>query len=218
MSKSKVRYYWQAGLLATFTLFCAALCWNAPYPRDLWLQHAPTIPFVITTFVVIRKRQLSTLTFMMLMTFFALHAIGARYIYSYVPYDQWLMDLAGFSLSDIMGWERNHYDRLVHFSYGLLWAYPAREFLERKQLVRGWASRYFAFEFIVATGALYELGEWLVAIIFAPEWADRYLGQQGDIWDAQKDMALETCGAIIALILTSNLKSDFISLQDCSEA
>lgn len=135
----------------------------------------------------------------MLVGFLALHAIGARYIYSYVPYDQWSQHLCGVTISSVFGWERNHYDRLVHFSFGLLLAHPTREIFERNELARGIWSRYFALEFIIAASAVYELAEWFVAILFAPDWADRYLGQQGDMWDAQKDMALASCGAIIAL-------------------
>ena len=86
----------------------------------------------------------------MLIGFFTLHAIGGRYIYSFVPYDQWSQDWLGFTVSQVTGWQRNHYDRLVHFSFGFLLAYPAREILERLQVARGYASRYFAVEFIIA--------------------------------------------------------------------
>ncbi len=206
VSRLKRRRLWfQTGLLIAFCVFAVATCWGARFPKDLWLQHAPTVPAVALLAWSIRRTQLSTLSFAMLIAFWTLHAIGGRYIYSFVPYDQWAEDWLGFTVSQVTGWQRNHYDRLVHFSFGFLLAYPAREILERLQLARGIASRYFAVEFIIAAGALYELGEWLVAMTFAPDWADRYLGQQGDMWDAQKDMALETAGAIIAIVMTHSM-------------
>ena len=205
-SSKRRRIRLQTGLLIAFCLFAGATCWGALYPKDLWLQHAPTVPAVALLAWSIRRTQLSTLSFAMLIGFCTLHAIGGRYIYSFVPYDRWAQEWLGFTVSQVTGWQRNHYDRLVHFAFGFLLAYPAREILERLQLARGIASRYFAVEFIIAAGALYELGEWLVAMTFAPDWADRYLGQQGDIWDAQKDMALETAGAIIAILLTHAMK------------
>lgn len=192
-------------MLAVFCLLAAATCVGALYPSDLWLQHSPTLPAVLALSWSSRKTQLSTTSFAMFIGFLALHAIGARYIYSYVPYDQWSQHLCGVTISSVFGWERNHYDRLVHFSFGLLLAHPTREILERNELARGIWSRYFALEFIIAASAVYELAEWFLAILFAPDWADRYLGQQGDMWDAQKDMALASCGAIIALAITHRL-------------
>ena len=56
-----------------------------------------------------------------------------------------------------------------------------------------------AIEFIIATSASYELIEWLVAIIFTADWAEQFLGQQGDIFDAQKDTALATVGAVVSI-------------------
>lgn len=186
--------------LIVFCLFTVLSCFGALYPRDLLLQHSPTVVLIALMPTAIRHQTLSMKSYGMIMGFFTLHVIGARYIYSYVPYDRLCSMICGTTLSEFMGWKRNHYDRLVHFSYGLLWTYPVYEFLQRRHIVTGTLARYFAIEFVVATGALYELGEWFVAILFAPDWADRYLGQQGDIWDAQKDMALETLGALIALV------------------
>ena len=111
----------------------------------------------------------------------------------------WTATLFGVRLSEVFGFERNHYDRLVHFGYGLLFAFPIREFcIDYLRISRRLAS-YIAIEFTMATSMIYELIEWGIAMGLAPEAAERYNGQQGDIWDAHKDMALASLGAIIAM-------------------
>lgn len=116
-----------------------------------------------------------------------LHVLGARYLYSYVPYDDWSYWLWGKTVSGYFGFTRNHYDRLVHFAYGLLLVYPASEVLSRHCHVSLRVGGWLAVQFILATSALYEIGEWALAISVAPDWAEHYNGQQGDRWDAQKD-------------------------------
>jgi putative membrane protein len=95
--------------------------------------------------------------------------------------------------------ERNHYDRLVHFSYGLLLAVPVLELESRYLHLSEKLASVLALEFIIATSASYEMIEWLVAVVFTPEWAESFLGLQGDIFDAQKDTALATLGATLSL-------------------
>lgn len=190
---------WQCALLLGLCAVVVRCLIGSPYPRDQMLQHAPTVVMLVALAVSIRRRWLSDGSFALIVLFLVLHSIGARSIYSYVPYDDWSRRWLGFSISESFGFSRNHYDRLVHFSFGLLLAVPVRElFLRLRAVRRRWAS-YFAVEFIGFASVLYELGEWLVAILFAPDWADRYLGQQGDLWDAQKDMGLAIAGAMIAV-------------------
>jgi putative membrane protein len=197
----------QPALLTVLVVAAIGSCIAPPFPKDMLLQHAPTavaIPLLAWSW---RRFPLSDASFSLVILFMTLHVLGARYIYSYVPYDEWCRTLFGFTVSERMGWERNHYDRLVHGCYGLLLAYPTREMLIRLRAVSpGW-SYFFAIEFIAATSMLYELGEWIVAMTFAPDWADRYLGQQGDMWDAQEDMALATAGATLAMVLTMAMRS-----------
>lgn len=189
--------------MVLFSLFAVASCFGALYPRDLLLQHAPTVLFVLGWFGLRRRFRFSDRSFCCLLGFMTLHVIGARYIYTYVPYDDWARRLFGVGITDSFGLTRNHYDRLVHFCFGLLLACPAREVLLRSRLVSERSASYFAVEFIIAAAVVYELGEWLVAIIFAPDWADRYLGQQGDAWDAHKDIALAILGALLAMAGTA---------------
>lgn len=79
-----------------------------------------------------KRLVLSRISYTLIFLFLCLHAVGAHYTYTEVPYDAWFGTVAGKMLNEVMGWERNHFDRLVHFSYGLLLAYPVREmFLHR---------------------------------------------------------------------------------------
>jgi len=189
---------YQALLLLVFFLFLIVSCADAPYPKDLILQHIPTVAVVGSLLTTGQWLALSNRSFTLFLAFMMLHVLGARYLYSYVPYDAWTTWMFGTSISDWFSFERNHYDRFVHFCYGLLMTSPIREVMVRRLNVRSSWSYYLAVESIVVTSVLYELGEWVVAMTFAPDWADRYLGQQGDLWDAHKDMALAMAGSILS--------------------
>ena len=130
-----------------------------------------------------------------------MHVLGARYLYSYVPYDTWSERLFGFNVTYHFGFTRNHYDRLVHFCFGLLLIIPAWRFSRRIIGLDAKWSTIFAMMSILSASAIYEIFEWLAAMIMAPDWAESYNGQQGDVWDAQRDMALAACGALIGLSL-----------------
>jgi len=189
----------QQTLFALFLIFFAATCINPPYLQFVMMQHVPTLFVVVLLVYVSNRYVISRLSFASILLFLSLHTLGARYLYSYVPYDAWLEFLLGMNISDQFGFERNHYDRVVHFSYGLLLAVPIQEFERRYFGLSARLSAVLAVECILATSAAYEVGEWLVAVFFAPEWAEAFLGQQGDIFDAQKDMALATAGAILSI-------------------
>ena len=122
--------------------------------------------------------------------------------YAKVPYDQFFITNLGFSLNDFMGWERNHFDRLVHFLFGLLLAYPIREFYCRVADSKGFWAYFFPLELTMAASMMFELFEWGAAELFGGELGIAYLGTQGDIWDAHKDMALASLGAFLAMSIT----------------
>ncbi len=132
-------------------------------------------------------------------TLIALHmillAVGGHYTYAQVPLGNWARDT--FHLA------RNHYDRLGHLAQGLVPALIAREIILRRGIVgsRGWTA-FFVVCVAIAISAVYELSEWLTAIIYGSN-ADAFLGGQGDIWDTQEDMACALVGAIIAVALFS---------------
>ena len=99
------------------------------------------------------------------------------------------------------GLERNHFDRLVHFLWGFLMTYPLREIVIRVSLVRGFWAFLLPFLVVVSTSTLFELIEWLAAVIFGGDLGIAYLGTQGDVWDAQKDMAMALVGSLVASII-----------------
>ena len=196
-------------LLALLTLLSVALA-VAPYDRADWLLENALLFAGVGVLVATRKAlPLSRLSYTLVFVFMCLHAVGAHYTYSLVPYDGWFRALTGRTLSSLTGAERNHYDRLVHFGYGLLLAYPAREVFLRVADVHGFWGYYLPLDVVMATSMLYELIEWGAASAFGGDLGTAYLGTQGDPWDAQKDMALATLGAIIAMVVTAAVNWHF---------
>jgi putative membrane protein len=147
------------------------------------------------------RLKISRLSYTLIMAFMMLHVLGARYLYSYVPYDAWSERLFGFNITYHLGLTRNHYDRLVHFCFGVLLVIPAWRFSRRIVGLDAKWSAAFAIMGILSASAVYEISEWLGAMVMAPDWAESYNGQQGDVWDAQWDMALAMCGALLGLTL-----------------
>lgn len=168
-----------------------------PYPDVALLQHLPTMLLLVASPALLRRWPLSTPALACIVAFLALHTLGGRYAYSNVPYDDWVRALTGSTLSETFGWDRNHYDRLVHFAFGALSVVPVAEVARRWGGLGARGAAFAALGWVLAISCLYEIFEWLLTIVAAGETADRYNGQQGDIWDAQKDMALATVGAIL---------------------
>jgi putative membrane protein len=190
-------------LLALLTLFVAAMG-VAPHDRADWLLENALLALGVGALVAThRALPLSRISYTLIFLFLCLHTVGSHYTYSLVPYDAWFETLTGRTLGDRMGWDRNHYDRLVHFSYGLLLAYPAREVFLRVADVRGFWGYFLPLDVVMATSMVYELIEWGAAELFGGELGAAYLGTQGDLWDAHKDMALASLGAILAMGLTA---------------
>ncbi len=139
----------------------------------------------------------------MILVFLCLHIIGAHFTYAEVPYDAAFEKLTGVSFNELVGWKRNNYDRVVHFSYGLLLAYPIRELFLRVANVRGFWGYFLPLDLTMSTSMLYELIEWLSAEMFGSGLGAAFLGSQGDQWDAQKDMAFASLGALITMTITA---------------
>lgn len=194
---------WNRRMLAVFLVLWAASCIRVPYPKYFWLQHVPTVAAVVVLTVVDHRFRISRLSYALILTFMALHLLGARYLYSYVPYDDWSERLLGFRITDRCGFTRNHYDRFVHFCFGLLLVIPAWRFSRSILALDALWSAAIALAAILSASAVYEIFEWLAAVVMAPDWADSYNGQQGDVWDAQRDMALAACGALVGLGLVA---------------
>ena len=195
-----------AWLLIILVLWFACWSWFPAHPMDFVLEHILTVVFVALLIVTRRSFPLSHLSYTLIFLFLALHIVGAFYTYSLVPYDKWFATVASwfgvadFSFNEALGFKRNHFDRLVHFAFGLLLAYPAREIFLRIAAVKGFWGYYLPLDVVMSFSLLYELMEWAIAAIFAPDVGQSYLGTQGDEWDAHKDMALAALGALLAMI------------------
>lgn len=173
---------------------------DTPYPALAPLQNLPTLVIVAALWLALRRWPMPNSAVLCIALFMALHTIGGRYIYSYVPYEQWLAALGLPSVDHAFGLPRNSWDRLVHFSFGLLWAWPIACWLSRHRGLSLGLATYIAVEFVLAGSAIYEIFEWQLTVVMAGPDADAYNGQQGDIWDPQKDMALAGLGAVTAAI------------------
>ncbi|NWK96488.1 DUF2238 domain-containing protein [Sphingobium lactosutens] len=171
-----------------------------PYPDLAPLQHGPTVALIFAAPWLLRRWPLSTSAFACLWLFLLLHTLGARWIYSYVPYDDWARTISGHDISSLFGMTRNGFDRLVHFSFGALLTLPIAECARRHGGLPWPWSLTFAFAAIGLGSAVYEIFEWLLTVVAAGDTADYYNGQQGDIWDAQKDMAMAQIGSTLAVI------------------
>jgi putative membrane protein len=182
----------------------------APHQRADWLlENALVAGFLVVAALSHRRIPLSRLSWLLIFLFLCLHELGAHYTYSEVPYDDWSRTLFGVSPSEHFGLARNHFDRLVHFFYGLLLAYPIRELFLRVGEVRGFWGYFLPLDLTMSTSMLYELIEWGAAVAFGGELGVAYLGTQGDPWDAQKDMALASLGALLAMSLTAFVNARF---------
>lgn len=186
----------------------------APLDREGWaLENVLAVVFVVVLVTSYKKFPLSRVSYTLIFLFMVLHEIGAHYTYARVPYDEWMQDLFGFSLNEWMGFDRNHFDRLVHFCYGLLLAYPIREVFIRVAGAKGFWGYFLPLDLTMSTSMMFELFEWGAAEIFGGDLGMAYLGTQGDVWDAHRDMALASLGALIAMLVTalinSRLQRDF---------
>lgn len=191
----------QSWLVVVTAGMLAASFYGAEYLYDQPWHHGPTIAALAGLYWLAVRGGLSNASALAIHGFLWLHILGARYIYSFVPYDDWVRACCGHSLSEMTGWERNHYDRLVHFMYGALATVPQVDLLRRRLNVSMLAAHAFSFMLVLSAGAAYEILEWSLAMIVAPEWAERYNGQQGDVWDPQKDMSLAAAGAALASLV-----------------
>ncbi len=194
-------------LLAVF-LVLAVWAGIAPLDRHDWLlENVLVVAGLIALFLGYQVLPLSRMSYTLIFIFMCLHVLGSHYTYALVPYDQWFRNLFGTGFNELIGWERNNYDRVVHFTYGLLLAYPIREVVLRVADLKGFWGYFLPLDFTMSTSMLYELIEWAAAELFGGGLGIAFLGAQGDPWDAQKDMALASLGALIAMSITAALNA-----------
>jgi putative membrane protein len=124
--------------------------------------------------------------------YLVLHEWGAHYKYSDVPLGEWMKVW--------LHTQRNHYDRVAHFAYGLLCSYPMQEAFIRSAKVGGAWRYYLPIEATMACSAVYEIMEAGMASILSPQRGEEFVGMQGDIWDSQEDMLMAGLGSVMAMI------------------
>jgi len=203
-------------LLSLLAAVSAVVVWAAiaPVDRPTWmLENALFVVGVAILVATYRPLPLSRVSYTLIAIFMCLHEVGAHYMYAAVPYDSWCRSLFGFSLDAACGFERNMYDRCVHFSYGLLLAYPMREVVLRIADVKGFWGYFLPLDVTMSTSMLYELIEWGASNVFGEGTGMAYLGTQGDAWDSHKDMLLASLGALVSMLVTAlinwRLQRDF---------
>jgi len=182
--------------LAGSYLFIWVLTSISPVDRRDWLlENFVVVLFIGLLVSTYRRFPLSDVSYVLIAVYMTLHAIGAHYTYAQVPLGEWVK--VAFHQT------RNHYDRLVHFSFGLMLAYPAREVFLRVVKAKGFWAYYLPLDVVLALSAMYEIMESWFAKIVSPGLGDAWLGTQGDIWDSQNDMTAALTGAILCMLITA---------------
>jgi len=190
-------------LTILYVIFSLILIYVSPMSNReyLYLNNIGTLFLLLLMIVDIQKEVLSKLGFIGLLMFSVSHSFGSCYLYQYVPYNEWMIYLFDFNFDSFFGFERNHYDRLVHFLFGVLLLPASRDLIMKLSRFNPKQALMVAFLSIQAFSMLYELFEWSLTIFLSDGMSDSYNGQQGDMWDAHKDMALAMLGSILTFFL-----------------
>lgn len=185
---------------AAFAVFWIYTGITTPDLMNWILENTLTLSLIIFLAAFYNIFRFSDISYTLIFLFLLLHVYGSQYQYAENPFGEWLKETCNFS--------RNHYDRIVHFGFGLLLAYPMHDVLINGFKVRKWISYILPVEFTLSLSAIYEVVEWIVADIAfkGDEQGMDFLGAQGDIWDAQKDVALALSGAAITMTVAFILK------------
>ena len=180
-------------MLLTLYGLVFSVCAISPYDRAVWwAENIPVLVIVSLLVLISRGFQFSNTSYVLMTVFIVLHTIGGHYTFERVPFDM---------VTEFFGFERNHYDRVAHFSVGF-YAYPIAEVLMIKRLAHSrWIIALFPVFAIATVAAVYEIFEWQYALNSDPAAGIAVLGSQGDIWDAQKDILADTLGAMLTMVL-----------------
>lgn len=158
-----------------------------------WLiENTLTVIALLFLIFTYKKYHFSNFSYFLICIFLCLHVYGSKYTYA--------ENLFGYWLQDIFHSSRNHYDRIVHFSFGFLLYYPLQEILSKWLKIPKYLALKLPVLIIISASALYEIIEWLVADVFFVEEGISYLGTQGDVWDSQKDMSVAFLGVLLAAV------------------
>jgi putative membrane protein len=180
-------------LLAAYVLL---FIWGAiaPYDRAVWwVENVPIFLIVLTLVILyVRGVRFSPLAYILMSVLPYWHTVGGHYTFERVPFD-WF--------SRAFGFKRNMYDRIGHFSVGF-YAFGIAEYLVGRKRMSVPLAGLFAIFAISFVAMSYELIEWVYAAYGGNAQAGvDFLGSQGDIWDAQKDMLMDTLGAVTSILL-----------------
>ena len=193
-------------ILIWVIVFLSVLTWSAIEPADQLTWWMEVIPALVGIIILIMTRQrfpLTELVYFLILIHAIILMVGGHYTYAEVPLGDWLRDL--------VGGERNNYDKLGHLAQGFIPVMIAREIMIRNKVVavKGWLT-FLLLSVVLAFSAFYELIEWWAALV-SSEAAESFLGTQGYVWDTQSDMLWALCGAIAALLSLSKLHDRQIS-------
>jgi len=204
ISGYRVPVHRNPALIVTILVFFAVWTVTLVGTTDLanWLLENLLVFIALGALALSYKRmQFSDLSYLMIFFFLCLHVYGSMHTYAENPF--------GFWLRDVLDLDRNHYDRIVHFSFGFLLAYPIRELFLVGFKFPPWIAWMQPIEVTLSISAFYELIEWGVAEVFFPAQGMAFLGTQGDVWDAQKDILFAFTGALVATTLVSMINRKF---------
>jgi len=186
-------------LLAAYAVFAIAMGISPNHRADWALENS--VPLLEVTLVVWydwrHGFELTPISLRLIFIHVLMQVYGGHYTYAETPLFNWARDT--------FEWSRNHYDRLAHFSLGFCLVIPIRDICLRWTPLassKSWAA-FFSLTTITAIAGLWEVWEWIVADLAYADLGATYLGTQGDVWDAQKDIALAPLGALVALAVFS---------------
>ncbi len=165
-------------------------CFDVAYPKDVLINHIGTVLILAILGYDIYTDFYSYNSYFWLSVFCVFHIVGAHWLYSFVPYNDWSKSLFDWDINAYFGYNRNQYDRFVHLISGVLFYPYLNEYYTRKSKINYNSAILVSWFTIQTLGISYELMEWFASVILSPESTENYNGQQGDIWDAHKDMAL----------------------------
>lgn len=186
-------------------------CIKPIYPKEQYLQHVGTIILLAILLNDLRNPTLTKFAFVFFSLFALFHIIGARYIYSYVPYQKWINVILNVLGKESIPYlhERNGYDRFVHLVFGILVFPIIYEYLIHREINNKTITVFFTWTIIQTISMIYELFEWGLTLVLSTEAANDYNGQQGDLWDAQKDMFLALVGSTLVALIYLIIKKNY---------
>ena len=170
---------------------------NPKYPQDWLLENVLVFIFFPIIFFMDKKHNYTLLSTILLLIFASLHSLGSHYTYAEMEHFN--------AITHFFGFERNHFDRFVHFLFGLLVFRMLFEMISASA-TSAKAALIFTFTMVLSISSFYEMLEWLAAVIFHPELGMAFLGTQGDVWDSHKDTALAMVGAMINMLFYQSYK------------